>query len=415
MTSSSPEFAAEDGSRTVAELIVDLLAIAGVTDFFGVAGSTIMPFLDALSLDTRISYHPARHEQSAADMASGYARVSGRLGVFMTHCGPGATNTLTSITGSGRDRVPVLLISGNEESHTLVRRPYHDWPIAQTFGGLTRFSQTVRTAAEVPIALRQALSHALRENPGPVHLDVPEDVALSFLSQQEFDALVAQATTWFRQLPAGCSGPISRPAPSTGEVERTVRLLAGAHNPVLVVGEMAHWSQAVDDIAELSRELSVPYVSTFGARGGVPNSGLFLGAVGRFGEAEANKLFGDADLVIALGGDLSDVDTIKWSMPAATAALVHVHPDADAIDFRLPATVGVVADVGSFVKALRDALGSQTVGAVGRTGTATGVDATVAGSAAASLTGADEILVADTIANVPESWAICMDPGFAAL
>ena len=114
--------------RRVADLVVDLLTAGGVTDWFGVAGTTVMPLLEAISHDGRVRYHSARHEHVAMDMASGYARASSRLGVCMTHVGPGVTNTVTSLVTAARDRVPVLLISGNEESWTLIRRPYHDWP-----------------------------------------------------------------------------------------------------------------------------------------------------------------------------------------------------------------------------------------------------------------------------------------------
>lgn len=118
-----------DGTRSVAALLIDYLASAGVEYVFGVAGSTIMPLLDGLYAHSGIEYVPARYELSAAEMASGYARTSGRLGVVMTHCGPGVTSCLTSIVSCSRDGVPLLLITGNESSETLVRNPYHDWDI----------------------------------------------------------------------------------------------------------------------------------------------------------------------------------------------------------------------------------------------------------------------------------------------
>ena len=393
--------------RHVADLVVRLLASAGVTDWFGVAGTTVMPLLEAISHDGRIRYHGARHEHVAMDMASGYARVSSRLGVCMTHVGPGVTNTVTSLVTSARDRVPVLLISGNEESWTLIRNPYHDWRATAAMSPLTRYSHRVERATDVATALRQAVSAALRSVPGPVHLDIPEDVLATELDDATWGALTADEHWWRSALGAGCSGPLSRPRPSREEVDRVVDLLGQARRPLLIAGEMVHWSGALPAFSELAQRLGAPVTTVLGGAclAGVPNS---LGTIGRFGTAQANEALSSADLVIALGAGLLDTDTLKWTKPGRGVPIVQVHPDPDVIDLRMAATVGIVADVRSFAEDLATARGAAAAPTPWLQ-----PEEQVAGSG--DLGDLERAVVTGLASDLPADWVVTMDPGYAAL
>ena len=402
--------------RTVADVVIDYLARAGVEHIFGVAGSTVMPLLDAMESDGRIAYVGARYELSAAEMASGYARAGARLGVAMTHVGPGATSCITAMVGAARDGVPLLLITGNEESHTLARQPYHDWELLRVMGSITRFSHQVTRPSDVPHLLRRALGEATRGVTQPVHIDLPEDIALQRVPEETVQAWLADVEPVLSAVNTAPAVPISRPAPRNDEIAAAVGLLAGADAPLLVLGETVQWHPAKADIVARCAELGIPYVTSFGGRGGIPAGDLYAGTIGRFGSRDTNALVGEADVVVTLGAELSDVDTVRWSIFAADAAIISVHPDAAKVDRRLAPTLGVVADVGEFLSALT----SASVPAVGdawrtRVAAVDRANGPLGNTAAADDPSLDAQLVAGAIEAAPDSWVVTMDPGFGAL
>lgn len=408
-----------DGNRTVGEVLVDLLARAGVDTVFGVAGSTIMPILDALEDDERVRYVGARHELSAAEMASGYARASARLGVVMTHVGPGASSCVTALAGAARDGVPLLLITGNEESQTLARQPYHDWDLRGVMSALTAFSYQITRPDELSHALRRALSEAVRGVTRPVHIDLPEDLALAPVDPGEAAAWLADIEPVLAGMAAAPAVPVSRPAPSTAEVTAAVELLAGAQAPLVVVGEAVRWSADSGAVFDRCEQLGVPYATTFGARGGVGDRPGYVGTVGRFGSKDTTALLGDADVVLALGAELSDVDTVRWRNPGPDARIIAVHVDAGKIDRRLPATIGVLADVDEFLRALVPVAGERGVTPpdawrerAARVDRRNGPAGTPADADDPPL---DALLIARAIEAAPDDWVVACDPGLGPL
>lgn len=403
---------------TVAELLVRLLARAGVDTMFGVAGSTIMPLLDAVD-GAGIRYVGARYELSAAEMASGYARATGRLGVVATHVGPGATSCVTALAGANRDGVPLLLITGNEESDTLARQPYHDWDLQGVMPSLTAFTYRLTRPDELPHALRRALTEAVRGAPRPVHLDLPEDLALTHVSDEDVATWTAEIAPTLATIADAPVAPIGRPAPAPRDVTSAVDLLAAADRPMMLVGEAIRWATDPAAVFDACERLGVPYATTFGARGGVGDRPGYVGTVGRFGSTETTALLGDADVVVALGAELTDVDTVRWRNPTRQARLVAVHVDAGKIDRRLPATLGVVADVEEFLAALVPAATDRGVAATGswseRAATVDRTAGPVGDPSAGDDPPLDALLVARAIEAVPDDWVVACDPGFAPL
>lgn len=407
-----------DGARTVGEVLVDMLARAGVDKVFGVAGSTIMPVLDALVDDDRLQYVGARYELSAAEMASGYARACARLGIVMTHVGPGATSCVTALAGAARDGVPLLLITGNEESQTLVRQPYHDWDLRGVMSSLTAFTHQITRPDELPHALRRALGEALRGVTRPVHIDLPEDVALALVDPKDVDAWLADIEPMLAGIAAAPAVPISRPAPSPAEVTAAVELLAGANAPLVVVGEAVRWSADGGAIFDQCEQLCLPYATTFGARGGVADRPGYVGTIGRFGSKDTTALLGDADVVLALGAELSDVDTVRWRNPGPGARIIAVHVDAGKIDRRLPVTVGVLADVEEFLRVVipvAEEKGVATSDAWQERAADVRRSNTAAGPVYNDDPPLDALLVARTIEAAPDDWVIACDPGLGPL
>ncbi|MPZ53360.1 MAG: hypothetical protein GEU79_11630 [Acidimicrobiia bacterium] len=407
------------GSRSVAEVMVDYLVRAGVTDVFGVAGSTIMPLLDGIVTDGRIDYHGARYELSAAEMASGYARVSSRLGVVMTHCGPGATSCLTAMVGAARDGVPLLLITGNEESGTLAQHPYHDWDLIRVMGSITRFSFQITRPDQLPHIMRRAVGEATRGITQPVHIDLPEDIALEIVPEETARGWLDDIDPLLKSVSQAPALPLSRPAPSAIEMDRMEKLLTEAQKPLIILGETVQWSPDPGEIVRQCRELGIPYVTSFGARGGIVDDTGFAGTIGRFGSRDSNDLLCEADLVLALGAELTDVDTVRWSLIESDATVIAVHPDPAKVDRRIATTMGVVADVGEFLRTLttrmskqEDFVSSNWIDRASRVDRRNGPIGNPAASQDPSI---DSLLVSNIIEAAPDDWVVTMDPGFGAL
>lgn len=393
-----------------AELMVDALAAAGVRDCFTVAGSTIMPLLDSIAEDGRIRLWTARHEYSAAEMASGYARASGRLGIVIVHVGPGAINTLPALTSALRDRVPVFALTGNEESWTLSRDPYHSWPSQEVFSSICNISQRLRTPAELIPTLRRVISVAVGASPGPVHIDLPEDVAAATAGPEVVEHYLRERKEWWSTLPEGCTGPLSRPAPSPGEVREVVAALNGAERPVMLVGDLVGFSRAHEAVRRVAERSGAAIVTTIGARD--PRLGdTNLGVVGRFGHPEATIAFEHADVLMVLGAELTDIETDQWRMPAPDTLVVHVHPCGDVLNRRLPVALGIIADVGSFLEALADALPGGTIRREGPEVNRgpSGIDGPDKDS------GPLDRRVVAYLSGLPPDWLFTMDPGYATL
>lgn len=406
-------------NRTVGEVLVDLLARAGVERIFGVAGSTIMPILDALEDDDRVTYVGARYELSAAEMASGYARASARLGIVMTHVGPGATSVITAMAGAARDGVPLLLITGNEESQTLAREPYHDWDLMGVMRSLTSYSYRISRTDELPHVLRRALTEALRGVTRPVHIDLPEDLALAQVSAEEAAEWLAEIGPVCDAIAAAPAAPVSRPAPSPGEAAAAVELLASAQSPMVLLGEAVQWARDREQLFDRLSELGVPFATTFGGRGGVGDRAGYVGTIGRFGSKDTTALLGEADVVLALGAELTDIDTTRWRVPSPDAKLIAVHVDAGKIDRRLPSTLGVLADIEEFVAAVIPAALDRGLSVdSGWLDRASGVDRSngpVGAPAKGDEPPLDALLVARAIESAPDRWVVACDPGFAPL
>lgn len=410
---------AATGDRTLAEVLVAMLARAGVREVFGVAGTTIMPILDALEDEDRIAYVGARYELSAAEMASGYARASARLGVVTTHVGPGVTGCITALAGGARDGVPLLLITGNEESRTLAREPYHDWDLDGAMRPVTRSTGRLTRPDDLPHLLRRALGEATRGVTGPVHIDLPEDLARTRVSAEDQAAWMQQVGPVLDALAAAPAVPVSRPGPSPKELQRTVDLLAEASAPLVVMGEASRWSADRAAVLDRCAGLGVPWATSFGARGEVGDRPSYVGTLGRFGSRDTNALLAEADVVLALGAELTDVDTVGWQAPGPDTRLIMVHPDAGKVDRRLAPTLGVVADVESFLHALApvwDQRGRDVPAAWARRAAA--VDrrnGPVGDPASADDATLDAVAVSRLIAAAPDSWVVSMDPGFGSL
>ena len=166
----------------VSNYIVSFLAEKGVSHVFGYPGSAVLPLYDALSRDPRLTHILARHEQGAAHMACGYARMSGRPGVCLATSGPGAANLICGITDANLDSVPMLILTGQVDTGSIGRDAFQEADIMGMTLPVTKHNYLVRDAFQLPDILEEAWAIASSGRRGPVLIDLSHDVLTAELS-----------------------------------------------------------------------------------------------------------------------------------------------------------------------------------------------------------------------------------------
>jgi len=229
------------------KLVVRSLKEHGVDFVFGLVDTTILDIIDALYEEPSIRYIPVRHEQVASMMADGYARSTGRPGVCIAQCGPGAMNLLYGIASAFKDSVPVVAITGNIDSSLLGRDTWHDIDVVGIYRPVTKWSTLVKDVDDIPGTLAEAFRLAMSGRPGPVHVNIPKDVQMKAAS-----ASTAAAVSKVR------SGLYERTAPAKGDVERVLQLLAEAERPLILAGGGVIRANATGALVAFSERSGIP-------------------------------------------------------------------------------------------------------------------------------------------------------------
>jgi acetolactate synthase-1/2/3 large subunit len=328
--------------RISANLLTEYLERLGVEFVFGLCGHSIIGLLNALG-KSRIRYITTRHEQVAAHMAEGYARVTGKPGVLMTHLGPGLTNAITGIANAALDSIPMVVIAGDVPSYYFGRHPHQEFNMTLDGGQFElcrpfcKRVYRVDRPEDLPRAVERAFHLAVTGRPGPVLVDVPMD---HFSSNLFFDA--------FSKEPPYVSRPCIEPALA----ERVVEILATAENPVLYAGGGVTSSLAAGApalITELAELLEVPVAHSLMGKGSMADGHpLLAGQTGFWGTPIANELCRQADYILAVGTRLAEANSSSWD-PRFTfnippTRLIHIDIDPMEIGRNYPTFIGAISD-----------------------------------------------------------------------
>lgn len=323
---------------TVVDVFMRYLKAEGVRVVFGIPGGLLYPFFLAVEEDPELSLVVSKHEEGAAFMADGYARVSGRLAVCAGTSGPGATNLMTGVSCAFADGVPMLVITGQAASHALGKgaaqeTSREDIDIVAMFAPVTKYSAMVPSAGQASMHLRRALRLALTGRPGPVHLNVPVDFWNKPLAEDWFD-------------PASY-----RPATSTFDraaVQQAVDILHAAHHPVLLAGSGVAIANAEQHLLALAEALPARVATTPRAKGIFPEDhDLSLGVFGFAGhEAARRTLLGrQVDVLFTVGSSLNETATLNWHPDLARSRrLIQLDIDVDRIGRNYPVDLALVGD-----------------------------------------------------------------------
>jgi acetolactate synthase I/II/III large subunit len=334
------------------QLIVDYLVREGVPYVFGLCGHGNIGLLDALYERkpdiTTISVH---HETVAGFMADVYYRVAGRPVATFTSCGPGSANLPIALANAFLDSVPFLAITGNVPTsqfnrgafQELYRHYQADYP-STVRAYCKRVFQPTR-GDMVALTVRQAWKTMVTGRPGPVVLDVPFDI---------FKEAAAEETPNPKEWNANIS---SRCGADPDGVSKAVDMLIEAERPVILVGQGVRYGGAGADLLALAERLQIPVAASASGLGAIPSEHpLALGLVSRGGLYHANHAARQADVLLALGVRFDDRTSSSWlpgySFTIPPTKLIHVDIDPDEIARNYPVTLGLMADVRTFLRQL---------------------------------------------------------------
>ena len=325
--------------------VVELLKTEGVRHIFGIVGSTFLDVLDRLYDDSSVEYINVRHEQAAAFMADGLARVTDRPGVCLVTSGPGATNLLTGVAAAHVAHSPVVVLVGGIALDHYQKDAFQEFDLVSMFRPLTKQAIQITKAERIPELVRGALRTALSGRPGPVFVEITRDVLSGKLP-------AASA------LPPDAYRVTHAQPPHADAVREAARRLRQAERPLLLVGGGASRAGANELVVQLSERHGIPMITAYGRNDAVPNAHpLYLGPLGRAGAPEAAAACRRADLIVAVGSRLAQFTTQfddRYIRPGT--ALVQIDLEARDIGRYYPVAVGIHADARETCQALLSAL-----------------------------------------------------------
>lgn len=308
---------------TGAQAAVRLLDHYGVRHVFGLCGDTSLPLYDALATMTHgITHVLTRDERSAAYMADGYARVSGRPGVCEGPSGGGATYLLPGLVEANESCVPVLGVTSDVPVTSRGRYPLTELDQESLYRPLTKWNTVCDRADQVPHAIRTAFRQMTTGRPGAAHIGLPYDV----LKQP-----VAAADVWAQ--PDHATYPAWRTSPDPATVAAAVAALLEARRPVFVCGGGVVSAGAMAALAEVASLLHAPVCTTVTGKGAIADTHpLSVGVVGLNGGVVATReVVAAADLVVFVGCRAGSTTTERWTQPARTVPIVHIDVDPAAV------------------------------------------------------------------------------------
>ena len=322
---------------TGAEAIVEILKRQKVKHVFGIPGGATLDLYDVL-YNSGLRIILARHEQGAAHMADGYARISGIPGVCTATSGPGGTNLVTGIATAYMDSSPVIALTGQvnsqavNSSYLIGRDAFQEADIIGITMPITKQNFQVKKAKEIPSVFKEAFYIASTGRLGPVVIDLPKN------TQKESAEMDFSSPVKIRGY-----NPIYIPDPV--QIRRAVELLCNAERPIMLAGGGVIASNASHEAVKLAEAILMPITTTLMGKGVIPeNHSLSLGLLGMHGTIVANKLLHETDVLLNVGARFSDRTTGTLDDFCPDAKIIHIDIDAAEIGKNFKVDLSIVAD-----------------------------------------------------------------------
>lgn len=319
-----------DAPITVSDIMAETMVNWGVTHVFGMVGHSNLGLAEALRHQEQkgnLEFIGVRHEGAAAFACSGYAKLTGNPAACFTIAGPGATNLMTGLWDAKVDRAPVLALTGQVNTQVMGPGAFQEIDLASAFEAVSHFSQTALQNSNHAELMALAMKNAI-VNRDVSHLIFPDEVQVLPASEK------AKSSS-----PEGRLGS-QKIAPEIEDVEAAAKMMAEAKRPLFIVGYGAR--DSMDDILKVAKMLKAPVVTTFKAKGQIPDSHPnAAGVLGRSGTPIASWFMNEADLLIVLGASFSNHTGIEQSKP-----IIQVDFDQNALGKFHPVDIPLWGEIG---------------------------------------------------------------------
>jgi acetolactate synthase I/II/III large subunit len=377
-----------------AELLVAALENEGIREIFGVPGEENLDVIEALRRST-IKLVVTRHEQAAAFMAATHGRLTGRSGVCLSTLGPGALNLATGAAFSLLGAMPMVMITGQKGILSRKQARFQVVDIVSTMTPLTKMAHQIVSGATIPTIVREAFRVAQQERPGPVHLELPEDVA-------------AEPTA---DLPLVPPHAIDLPVASPLSLDRAAELILKAERPLVMLGAGANRPRLAEALSAFVNRVQIPFFNTQMGKGSVAGgSELYMGTAALSERDYVHQAIDRADLIIAIGHDT--VEKPPFFMGPKGPTVLHVGYLPATVEEVFFPHVEVIGDVGPSLALLADRLEGKLPRAGALQGLREAILARMADRAEESrfpLT--PQRIVHDVRQVIPENGIVCLDNG----
>lgn len=344
--------------------IVEYLERRNVKYVFGLTGHTVIAFLDALRKSDKIKYISVRHEQIAATAADGYARVTKKASVVMTHLGPGLTNAVTGVANASLDAIPMVVIAGDVPSYYYGKHPHQEINMHCDGSQYDIYKPFVKRAwrLDTPELLPEILDKAFRlaesGRPGPVLISIPMD-----MFSREVDDIHFERTYYDSHYTV-------KPALNEETAIEIAKRLIDAKNPLIHIGGQIVFTEATEELTQLVEFLDIPVTRTLMGQGGISDKHpLFVGMTGFWGTNFVNEKSSCADLVLAVGTRLTEADSSSWYEGVTfckKSKFIQIDLDAAEIGRNYPVEIGAVADPKQALKSILKAAKQLKPGGINR-------------------------------------------------
>ena len=328
------------------DMLIQSLINEGVEYIFGYPGGAALHIYDAIFNQNEMQHILVRHEQGATHAADGYARATGKPGVVMVTSGPGATNAVTGIATAFMDSIPMVVISGQVQSHLIGTDAFQETDMIGISRPIVKHSFTVDHQSNIPRIVKEAFHVATTGRQGPVVIDIPKDLTNP---DDLFDFNYPDEANIRSYNP-----PIN---PEENQIDRVIEALKNSKRPVIYAGGGTIASNASNELREFNSYIKAPVTNTLMGLGVYPGTDkYFLGMLGMHGTYQANMAMHNADLILAVGARFDDRITNTPEKFAPRAKIVHFDVDHSSVSKIIEADIAVFGQVKDSLKSINEKL-----------------------------------------------------------
>ena len=314
----------------------------GVKFIFGYPGGAALHIYDAIFKQKAFEHILVRHEQGATHAADGYSRATGKPGVALVTSGPGATNAITGLATAYMDSIPLIVISGQVQSHLIGTDSFQETDMIGISRPIVKHSFIVQDAEDIPRIVQEAFYIATSGRPGPVVIDIPKD---------KTDP--TQLYNYKREKQVSIRSYQPKAMPHPGQIKKASKNILSAERPVIYAGGGVILGNAHKELIALNKILKAPVTNTLMGLGSYPaNDKYFMGMLGMHGTYQANMAMHNADLIIAIGARFDDRITNTPALFAPKARIIHIDVDPASISKIINADIPIVGQVKDSIAAL---------------------------------------------------------------